>query len=134
MKLKSIPFPDKDSVFTLVEVMIAMTILPFGILDIASMNTSTVQVNTTAMNMLAAANIIQERLEEMSSMGLNAVNYFIDQNENGANGDGNTPDYSQVDLKDGQTYTIDWNVSQDYPINNTNTIRIHIIWNDGTLN
>ncbi len=74
--------------FTLVEVMVAMVILSYGILGIASMNSRSAQGNKDALNLSMASNVVQDTIENMMSMDFNDANYFTDTNGNGADGGG----------------------------------------------
>lgn len=99
----------REKGYTLVEILIALTIFAFGILAVASMQIWGIQGNSTAIRHTQAATWAADRIEQLMTVPYAAL---ADGNE--TEGD----------------YTVSWTVSTDDPINNTATITITVQWND----
>lgn len=135
---------NKDNGFTLVEIMIAITILSIGILSVASMQISAINTNSLANNLTKATTIAQNKIEQLISASYNDAD-LEDKNGNGHLGLRNPlppsqknpnqqpditlypPDYQEAFGSD-HSYTIYWNVSLDDPIENTKTISVIVTW------
>ena len=95
--------------FTLVEILIAMTIFAIGILAVASMQVWGLRGNSSAIWHSQAATWAADRIEKLM-----------------------TVDYA--DLADGSEtqddYTITWTVATNKPIDNTATITVDVEWID----
>ena len=103
---------NREKGFTLVEILIALTIFAIGILGVASMQVWGLRGNSSAIWHTQAATFAADRIEKLM-----------------------TVDYA--DLADGSEtqgdndeYTVSWTVSTDDPINNTATISVDVQWND----
>ena len=79
-----------DEGYTLIELLIAISILAVGLLAVATMQISAIRVNDTARKMTRRATMAQDRLEFLMSQSYTSVNSG-----------------SQVD----GSYTISWTVS-----------------------
>lgn len=103
----------KEQGFTLVEILIALTIFAIGILGIASMQAWGLRGNASAIWHSQAATLAADRIEKLMMV-----------------------DYADL-TSDSETqgnYTISWTVSTNNPINNTATITVNVQWNDhGTV-
>jgi prepilin-type N-terminal cleavage/methylation domain-containing protein len=116
--------------FTLIEIMIAIVIFSIGMLAIAKLQITATEGNSFARKMSEAANIAQDRTEEILSMG---YDLYVDFNGNGANGSGLDDTGVGADyffIQNG--YAVSINVSEAFPISNTKTIRIIIKWAGNT--
>jgi len=117
----------KKQGFTIIEVMIAMTILAIGLLSIGTMQIAAVKGNKIAMDISKASYLAESKLEELLSLP------FVDANVADANGDGalgldaktaDTADRFEINGR----YTLFWNIADDFPLNNTKTIKVIIVW------
>lgn len=63
--------------FTMIEVLIAMSILAVGLLAIATMQVSAIRVNSTARNITERATIAQDKLEQFMPMAYDNTNLDI---------------------------------------------------------
>jgi type IV pilus assembly protein PilV len=130
--------------FTLLEIVIAIGILSFGLLAIASMQTSAIKGNTSALGLTEAMTLAQNRIEQMMSWPY-ADTRLTDSggSRTGVNGLGDNPFDSSYPLPDGsdpgnpiqaggvgRQYNVYWNVAQNFPIQNTKTIRVIVTWTE----
>ena len=99
----------KEKGFTLVEILIALTIFAIGILGVASMQVWGLRGNASAIWHSQAATFAADRIEKLMMV-----------------------DYA--DLADGEEiqgdYTVTWSVATDNPIDNTATITVDVKWKD----
>lgn len=103
----------KEKGFTLVEILIALTIFAIGILGVASMQVWGLRGNASAIWHSQAATFAADRVEKL----------MMDDYADLANGEETQGDY-----------TITWTVTTDNPIDNTATITVDVEWNDhGTV-
>ena len=120
--------------FSLIEVLIALTVFSIGILAVASMQTTATGGNAKAHYISEATGWAVDRMEVLlnldyddpllaDSAGTNAGTAGLND---GATG-GTTADGS-VTSTDGK-YTISWNVAVDQPIANVKTIRVIVSHN-----
>ncbi len=128
------PWPEINRTygFTLIEVLIALSILCIGLLTIGFMNITTIRGNTFAENITEASTIACDRIEKLVQLGLEDFDNSQLQDTNG-NGDAglnaattSTADFSATQGK----YTIFWNISDNSLINNTKTINVIVTWTE----
>ena len=102
--------------FTLLEVLMAITILMVGILTVASMQISSIQGNAFAGKVTEAITLAGRQLEILQSLP-----------------------YDDTDLSAGTThtdtnppanYTVAWTVTDEAIFNNTKTINVTVAWTD----
>ena len=91
-----------QSGFTMVEVMVALGILAFGILAVASMLTSSLSGTRTAHNVTEATTVAMDKVEDLMML-----TYADADLTNGTHG----PEYDATNR-----YRIDWTVSDDLPV------------------
>ncbi len=119
--------------FTIIEVLIAMAIFSIGILAVTKMQFSSIKGNRTSFQISEALSLGEGKMEELMYVPYTTV---IDTNNDGITGlDANTvgsTDGSKI-TTDGR-YTILWNIADNFPVNNTKTIKIIILWNGGKKN
>ncbi len=100
--------------FTILEVMVALSILAFGILAIASMQTASLSGTNLAGGITEATNAAMDRVEQLISRA-----------------------YSHADLNSGNhgpvvqgRITLNWTVTLNQPLVNTKTIQVTAQWNE----
>lgn len=106
--------------FTLLEVLIAVSIFAIGLLAIATMQTSSIRVNSTAGQITSRMTWAQDKLEQISALPYN--NPWLD------GVDSSTPDSAgnlhQETTGDG--YTIAWDIIDDNPMTGTKRITVTV--------
>jgi type IV pilus assembly protein PilV len=110
--------PIGEKGFTLLEVIVAISILTFGLLAVASMQMTAIRGNYNASNITEATTVAQDRLENLmgllySDPLLDPDNYLSDPNPPSPSG-----------------YTITYVVSDNNPITNTRLIAVTVQWQD----
>ena len=101
---------NKDG-FTLIEVLIALTIFAVGLLAVAAMQTSAVKMNSTAVKLTHLATWGMDKIEELSALPY--ADPSLDSDEN-----------PHQDVSG--NYTVSWNVVDDIPMKNTKKITVTV--------
>ena len=101
----------KESGYTLIEVLIALTIFAVGLLAIASMQTSAIRMNSTAGKLTNLSTWGMDKIEELSALPYSHP--LLDSAGNP----------HQELLGD---YTISWTVIDDNPVTNTKNITVTV--------
>lgn len=123
---------DKEKGFTLIEAIIAISILTIGLLAVASMQATAIRGNAFAEGLTGGTTWASDKIEKLIELGLADFN---DANLQDTDGDGDagledataaTADYQETQGR----YTIFWNVSNDSVLNDTKTINVIVTWTD----
>ncbi len=127
--------------FTLLEVIVAISILTVGLLAVASMQGSAIIANATATNITDATTFASDRLEKLASLGYNDTD-LEDTDGDGAAGlgdrgfDGDPLTGTDADHgitrqnARGKTYSVYWNVAENDAREGTKTIQVIVAWKD----
>jgi type IV pilus assembly protein PilV len=122
--------PITECGFTLLEVILAISILTIGILAVASMQLSSIRGNDFARSVTEVSTWGGDQLEKLLALPYN------DANLNDTDGDGAaglhdataaTADYGPITQGE---YTVFWNVAANHVATNTKTITIIVTWTD----
>lgn len=100
---------DAQGGFTLLELLIAISILTVGLLGVASMQVSAIRGNDFASAQTEAATAGMDRIEKLLSLPYDSLT------------SGNHTD---------PHYPISWNVTDNSPLNNTKTVVVTVSWVD----
>lgn len=122
--------------FTLIEVLIAMTIFSVGVLGIMTLQIQSIRNNSLSGSSMTARAIAQLHLENIISRDFHApgiMDINKDNNENlnsvtsfdfrNTNADGNPVYWGKYDLV--------CNIADDTPIRNTKTVVVMVTWDKG---
>lgn len=115
MKINSTKRLEKADGFTLVEILIAITIFAVGILGATSMQIMALQTNSKAGTTSEAYAVASEKMEQLLKMDYADIN--DDDSPETYNGNYNVE------------YNVSWNVQDNTPITNTKTITVAVAWN-----
>ena len=111
---------EKEEGFTLLEVLIALTIFAVGLLAVAAMQTSAIKVNSTAGKLTNLSTWGMDKIEELSALPYTDPWLETAGNPPGADSAGNTHQEVSGD------YTISWNVIDDNPVTSTKNITVTV--------
>ncbi len=106
--------PNSSSGYTLLEILIALSIFSYGILGVATMQVSGIHGNATSRWHTKATTWGMDRIEKLMTI-----------------------DYDHDDLADGThepvtegLFAISWTVTDDVPADNCKTITVNVAWED----
>ena len=119
----------KDRGFTLLEILIAISILTVGLLAVASMQISAMRANTFAGGVTEGTTWTGDQLEKLLARPYDDAD-LNDTDGDGAAGLDDTGDDADYPPEDRGRYTVCWNVAVDAVTNNTKTISVIAIWTD----
>lgn len=107
-----------DAGFTIIEVVIAISILAVGLLGVAAMQTSAIQVNSAAGRMTTRINWAQDKMEELKALPFSDP--WLE-----ATGSPTVPDSAGNPHQEttSDEYTVSWNVT---PVLNTKQIVVTV--------
>jgi prepilin-type N-terminal cleavage/methylation domain-containing protein len=103
----------KEEGFTLLEVIIAISIFSIGLLAIAAMQTSAIRVNSTAAQLTELNTWSMDKLEQL--MGVPYTDPSLDPT-------GNT----HQDPQNADGFTVSWDITNNSPTQNTKLIEITV--------
>jgi prepilin-type N-terminal cleavage/methylation domain-containing protein len=120
--------------FTLVEVLVSMTIFSFGILAVINMQLLSASINIKARGMTEGVIAAQNLIEALSLLPYDDA-LLVDSNDNGLAGFTNQKEAVDVDNADHSDlsdprYSLFWNVVDDLPFAETKTIRVVVRWDE----
>jgi len=130
---------NKDKGFTLLEVLVAIAILAFGLLAIATMQATSIKGNARAISISEGVTLAQDRSEWIGRLAYDdatlsdggGTNDGLAGLDDGlASSDQQDPNNPVNLTPNGRGYNIYWNVAEDWPITNTKTIRVFVIWTE----
>ena len=101
--------------FTLLEIMIAISILAIGLLAIASLQVTSIRGNAFASGVTEGTTLAADRIEKLL-----ALPYTDAALSAGSHTDSTPPN----------GYVITWQVTDNAPLNNTKTIDLTVTWRD----
>ncbi|MGB6012955.1 MAG: prepilin-type N-terminal cleavage/methylation domain-containing protein [Desulfobacterales bacterium] len=110
-----------DAGFTIIEVVIAISILAVGLLGVAAMQTSAIQVNSAAGLMTTRMNWAQDKMEELKAQPFSDPWLEAAGNPPGVDSAGNTHEQTTSD-----GYTVRWDIADNTPVPNTKRIVVTV--------
>jgi prepilin-type N-terminal cleavage/methylation domain-containing protein len=116
---------ESQSGFSLIELMVAITIFTFAVLGLAIGSVTVARTNQNSHLNGAAVNIAQNKLEELRSMTNTAFSAL------------SCPSYSTSGCSDsaissGATFSRNWMITADSPVTGVAKIDVQVGWNDFT--
>jgi type IV pilus assembly protein PilV len=124
--------------FTVIEVMIAITILAIGLLGIASMQMNAIRGNSLSDCITCALALAEDKMEEL--MGINYADPALEDSIYENNGDLTEIASGQVDKEEtlidktgkpnaGRFRRV-WNIAEDTPIEGNKTVTVIVLWDN----
>jgi type IV pilus assembly protein PilV len=128
MKMRDVAMNQKG--FSLIELVIATSILAVGLLALAEMQITSIKGNALSSTTTDATTVAQDRLEQL--IGQTYSSLATDTNTDLAAGDhpAGTQTIGGTQAVQGITYTITWSITDDSPITNTKTIDLDVTWTE----
>jgi prepilin-type N-terminal cleavage/methylation domain-containing protein len=115
----------KDQGFTLVEILVAVTIFSFAVLGLAIGTVTLTRTNADSHSRAAAINVAQARLEELKAMNAATLNALVaacvNQSSAGCN---------DTFSASGITYDRRWWFAKNSPVAGVNQIDVRVNWTD----
>lgn len=136
--------------FSLLEVLMGVTVFMIGMLGVTALNISSLKSNTFSGNMSEAIHQASDKLEELMVMEYDELIFIDDGDGQGENEDQNddgideqtgngenfglddfteaTADDFEPPLGRNDMYRVFWNVAVDEPVPNTTTVNVIVRW------
>ena len=112
-----------DAGFTLIEILIAMFILSFGLLSLASMQIVAIRVNTASSSLTSGSTLVQDKIEALMALQFDNAD-LADPTPVGT-----FQCYPEPAPPKG--YSLTWCVDNDATPPTVKTINIEAAWHDG---
>ena len=117
--------------YSLVEVMIGMTIFAIALLGLAKVQLATMLGNQTARDITEATMVAQNKIEELKMKDLVGA-AWVDTDDDGISGlsdEDADADASRTDLfLHGKHYDIFWNIAPETPVDGNRLLRVIVRW------
>ena len=132
--------------FTLVEILIAIAILAFGLLAVATMQVRAIKTNAIASGISQGLTLGQAKVEELMNLSYGHSDLLDpdgdgtgqDVDDDGFDDDGGNFGLDDTITADGSDangrYTIYWNIAVDEPVTSSKTIRVIVNWAEKGIN
>jgi len=116
--------------FTLVEILVAITVLTLGVLTVSQMTLIGTRVSSINKQRIYARVAVARVFENLNNLPSSNSLLVDDGDPNDLNDMSTTADYSQIieDMTANYRYQARWNIADNTPEANLKTIRIHILW------
>ncbi|MFQ5902194.1 MAG: prepilin-type N-terminal cleavage/methylation domain-containing protein [Candidatus Binatia bacterium] len=107
--------------FTLIEVLVAMSIFTIAVLGLAVGATSVMRANQTSYFSTLATNLAQDKLEELKGMTVSALPPCSSYTDTGC---------SDTSSSSGLIFTRSWQIIANSPVTGVNRIDVKVDWTD----
>ncbi len=101
--------------FTILEMLIAISIFMYGLLAITSMQAASIRGNASAGTLTTGTAWATAKMEQLKGLSYS---------------DSNLTNGSHTDPSPPSGYTITWNVTDNFPLNDTKMLTITVAWMD----
>ncbi len=127
--------------FSLVEVLIAISVLAIGILAVASIQGYAIRASSSANAVSYASVLAADRLEKLLALSHDDP-LLEDKDGDGSSGlddtgfDNNPDTIADADFADlnqlhgGRAFHIYWNIAPDTPVQGAKTLKVIVVWNE----
>ncbi len=132
----------KQEGYTLVEILIAIAILAFGLLAVATMQVTAIKTNAIASGISQGLTLGQAKVEELMNLSyghddlkdLDGDGTGQDLDDDGVDDDDDNFGLDDTTGADGSAangrYTTYWNIAVDEPVISSKTIRVIVTWTE----
>jgi type IV pilus assembly protein PilV len=136
MKNKYIRIVNEQKGFTILEVLVAISILTVGLLAVATMQVSAVRGNNLSSNVTVALALAEDKMEYLLVSDYNDPSLqdnIAGNNTNLSTITSGNVDYEELNIDEtgdvGGKYRRVWNIANNSPITNNKTITVIVTWN-----
>lgn len=136
MRGKNTGILNEQKGFTILEVLVAISILTVGLLAVASMQVSAIRGNHLSSNVTAALALAEDKMEQLLGIDYNDASLQDIIPGNNANLDttaSGSVDHEELNIDEtgdpGGQYRRVWNISNNDPITNNKAITVIVTWN-----
>lgn len=119
--------------FTLLEVVIAVSILTVGLLAIATLQGAAMRGNSSAAASTIGATVASDRMEKLLALDKSSTQLQDTDNDgtSGLDDIGSDADHALIGQGiSGMSFDIFWNIAPDSPNTGNKTINVIVVWND----
>lgn len=113
--------------FTLLEVLIAFTLLTIGVLALAPLTVFMLKGNLHTKHLNQARLLAEQYAERVRALDYEDA-FLADDGDTTDLDDIQTPDHSDTVVIDGQQYVVDWNVATNLPVQGVKSVNIIVLW------
>jgi len=117
----------KETAFTLIEVLIAMLVLAVGILAVTNMELVSMRTNSRSAAMTEATSLARTTMDRLLNLDFDAAE-LVDTNNDGTDGLSDATTATADFYQAAGRYDVFWNVAESQPVNNCKTIQVNVIW------
>ena len=133
MKRKNVGIANEQKGFTLIEVLMAITILTVGLLAVATMQVSAIRGNNLSDNVTTALTLAEDKMEYLLGLGYDEPD-LDDSVANNTNLSSLTSvDHEELNIDEtgtaGGQFRRVWNIADNSPGTNNKAISIIVTWN-----
>lgn len=124
--------PTSNGGFTLLEVVVAVSILTVGLLAIAKLQEAAIRGNNYAGTSTIASAVASDRAEKLLALEMQSP-LLQDTDGDGAAGladTGTDADHASTVEVNGISFQVCWNIAPDSPNTGNKTINLIVMWND----
>jgi len=113
--------------FTLLEVMVAFTILAVGVLALAPLTVFMLKGNLHTKHLNQARLLAEQYAERVRALDYEDA-FLSDDGDTTDLDDTEDPDHSDTVFIEGQQYIVDWNVATGLPMAGIKSVNIIVLW------
>jgi len=114
--------------FSLLEILIAISILAVGLLALAQMQITSIQGNAFSSRTTDATTFAQDALEQLMALDYTDADLTDGWHPPGSQAQVSATQQAQPG---GVTYTLSWDVTENSPIDDVKTIDMTVTWSEG---
>ena len=117
--------------FTLLEILIAISVLAIALLAMAQMQIVAISTNAFANRMTKATTLAQDKIEQLKRLPYNDPTNLTDDNDTtDLSAIGNLADYQDSNNTIEGVYTRVWNIADNTPVANAKSVSVIVGWDN----